>query len=301
LDQLAANIPELIGGSGDLTGSNKTLPKRVAAINRGDFSGRYIHFGVREHGMSGILNGLALHGGLRPYGGTFLVFSDYLRPTIRLAAMMALPVIYVFSHDSIGLGEDGPTHQPIEHLMSLRVIPNLTVFRPADAAETAAGWRAALENRAGPTALVLTRQGLPTLDRGRYAPAEGAARGGYVLSDADAPRVILIGTGSEVHLALEAQQLLAARGVAARVVSMPSWELFDAQPADYRDQVLPPAVTARVSIEAGARLGWEHYLGLDGIAIGLDHFGASAPYEELYRHLGLTAEAVAAAAERLVG
>jgi transketolase len=301
LTALSQRIPNLIGGSADLTGSNKTLPKGEGHIARDDFSGRYIHFGVREHGMSGILNGMALHGGLRPYGGTFLVFSDYLRPTIRLASMMELPVIYVFTHDSIGLGEDGPTHQPVEHLMALRVIPGLTLIRPGDAGETAMAWRVALENKHGPTALVLTRQGLPTLDRERYAPAEMAARGAYVLSDSDDPAAILIGTGSEVGIALEAQSLLAEKGISARVVSMPSWELFDAQPAGYRESVLPAAIRARVSVEAGAKQGWERYVGRDGIAIGMDRFGASAPYEEIYQKLGITAEAMAAAALELIG
>jgi transketolase len=300
LNAIAPYIPALLGGSGDLTGSNKTDLKGEQHLTRKDFSGRYIHFGVREHGMGGILSGMALHGGIRPYGGTFLVFSDYMRPAIRLAALMGLPVIYVFTHDSIGLGEDGPTHQPIEHLMSLRTIPNLTLFRPADATETAIGWRVALENRHGPTALVLTRQGLPTLDRSRYALAVEAMRGAYVLSDSDDPEVILMATGSEVHLALAAQEQLAEGGVAARVVSVPSWELFAAQPAAYRDLVLPPHVKARVSIEAGVTLGWERYVGADGMAIGLDRFGASAPYQTIYEKLGLTAEAVTDAARKLI-
>ena len=301
LDFIAPRIPYLVGGSADLTGSNKTRPKGAEHISRDDFSGRYIHFGIREHGMSSILNGMALHGGLRPYGGTFLVFSDYLRPTIRLASMMGLPVIYVFTHDSIGLGEDGPTHQPIEQWMSLRMIPRLVTFRPADAAETAVGWQFALKNTAGPTAMALTRQGLPILDRTKYAPAQNALRGAYVLSDADDPQVILIGTGSEVEIALEAQALLAQQGVNARVVSMPSWELFDAQPAEYRESVLPSGVTARVSIEAGVKIGWERYVGPNGLIIGLDHYGASAPYQELYKNFGLTAEAVAEAALGLIG
>ncbi|MGH2536775.1 MAG: transketolase, partial [Candidatus Promineifilaceae bacterium] len=243
LDQLAKNIPELVGGSADLTPSNKTLPKGADNLTHEDFSGRYFHFGIREHGMSGMLSGMALHGGIRPYGGTFLIFSDYLRPTLRLACMMRLPVIYVFTHDSIGLGEDGPTHQPIGHLMSLRAIPGLTLFRPCDAAETTIGWKLALEREDGPLALVLTRQDVPTLDRGRYPPAENARRGAYVLSDVKDPAVILIGTGSEVHIALEAQGLLKEKGIPARVVSMPSWELFDAQPAEYRRSVLPERIT----------------------------------------------------------
>jgi transketolase len=301
IDMLAPRIPNLVGGSADLTGSNKTKPKGAGHLSRDDFSGRYIYFGIREHGMSSILNGMALHGGIRPYGGTFMVFSDYLRPTIRLASMMGLPVIYVFTHDSIGLGEDGPTHQPIEQLMSMRLIPGLTVFRPADANETAVGWQVALANKNGPTAFALTRQGLPTLDRSLYPAAENAVKGGYVLSDVEDPAVILLASGSEVHIALEAQASLAEQGVAARVVSMPSWELFDAQPAAYRDSVLPPAVLARVSVEAGVTTGWERYVGPQGKMIGLNRYGASAPYQEVYRNLGLTAEAVAEAAKELVG
>ncbi|MEW5986971.1 MAG: transketolase [Chloroflexota bacterium] len=300
LNAIVPHLPSLLGGSADLTGSNNTLPKGVSYLRRGDFSGRYLHFGIREHGMGGILNGLARHGGVRPYGGTFLVFSDYMRPTIRLAAMMGLPVIYVFTHDSIGLGEDGPTHQPVEHLMSLRAIPRLVVFRPADAWETAAGWRVALARRDGPTALVLTRQKLPVLAPGQVGNVtdgrvERAMRGAYVLRDENEPQAILIGTGSEVHLALAAQELLAAQSIPARVVSMPSWELFEQQPAAYRESVLPSNVTARVSIEAGVRLGWERYVGQNGISLGLERFGASAPYETLYREFGLTAEALAAA------
>ncbi|HSM57675.1 MAG TPA: transketolase [Candidatus Sulfomarinibacteraceae bacterium] len=305
LDGLLPHIPWMLGGSADLTGSNKTKAGGITHLTRDDFSGRYIHYGIREHGMGAAMNGMVLHGGLRPYGGTFLIFSDYMRPTIRLAAMMGLPVIYVFTHDSIGLGEDGPTHQPIEQLPSLRAIPNLVTFRPADATETTVGWRVALQRREGPTALVLTRQKLETLDRapdgGRYAPAEEAARGAYVISDADDARAILIGTGSEVHLALAAQELLAQEGVAARVVSMPSWELFAAQPKAYRHSVLPPAITARVAVEAAARLGWERYVGDNGCVVGLDRFGASAPYEEIYEQLGLTAQAVAEAALALLG
>ncbi len=298
LNAIAPRLPMLIGGSADLTPSNNTLPKDEQSLSRDDFSGRYIRFGVREHGMGGILNGLALHGGVRPYGGTFLVFSDYMRPSIRLAALMGLPVIFVFTHDSIGLGEDGPTHQPVEHVTSLRLIPNLVVFRPADAAETAVGWRIALSRKDGPTALVLTRQAVPVLDRTRYAPAEGAARGAYILADGDDPQVILIAAGSEVHLALESRELLAAQGLRARVVSMPSWELFDAQPAAYREAVLPSGTRRRVAIEAGATLAWSRYAGLDGEVVGIDRFGASAPYQALYRQFGLTAEAVVEAARR---
>ncbi len=293
LDALFPHLPTLIGGSADLTGSNKTLPNGVAHLTRDDFSGRYLYFGIREHGMGGILNGMALHGGVRPYGGTFFVFSDYMRPAIRLAALMGLPVIYVFTHDSIGLGEDGPTHQPIEQLMSLRGMPNLVIFRPADARETMVGWQAALENRSGPIALLLTRQNVPTLPQDHITGPDGAIRGGYVLSDAANAQVILIGTGSEVHIALAAQQLLAEQDVAARVVSMPSWELFERQPAAYREAVLPPAIMARVAVEAGATFGWARYVGAEGAVVGLDRFGASAPYETLYEQFGLTAAAVA--------
>lgn len=300
LNAIAPHMPQLLGGSGDLTGSNKTDLKGEAPLSGADFSGRYIHFGIREHGMGGILSGMALHGGVRPYGGTFLVFSDYMRPAIRLAALMGLPVIYVFTHDSIGLGEDGPTHQPVEQLMALRAIPNLTVIRPAEATETAVAWRVALENQHGPTALALTRQGVPTLDRGRYAPADGLARGAYVLSEVEKPQAILIGTGSEVQIALDAQALLTKQGVAVSVVSMPSWELFERQSLEYRNSVLPPTISARVAVEAGVTFGWERYVGLEGKAIGLDRFGASAPYEIIYEKLGIAADAMAQAALSLV-
>jgi transketolase len=300
LNAIAPRLSMLLGGSADLTGSNNTQPKDEKSLTRHDFSGRYIHFGVREHGMGGILNGIALHGGARPYGGTFLIFSDYMRPAIRLAALMELPVIFVFTHDSIGLGEDGPTHQPVEHLTSLRAIPNVAVFRPADAAEMAVGWRVALGRRHGPTALVLTRQTVPVIDRTRYASAAGAALGAYVLSEVDDPQVILIATGSEVHIALEAQQLLAVQNIRARIVSMPCWELFEAQSTAYRESVLPPRLRERVAVEAGATLAWGRYVGLDGAVVGLDRFGASAPYHAIYRELGLTAEAVVAATRRVV-
>ena len=298
LEAIAPRIPTLIGGSADLTPSNNTLPKGERPLQRGDLSGRYIHFGVREHAMGGILNGLSLHGGLFPYGGTFLVFSDYMRPSIRLAAIMHQPVIYIFTHDSVGLGEDGPTHQPVEHLASLRAMPNLVVIRPADATETVEAWRIALSRRDGPTALALTRQALPVLDRSVLAPADGVACGGYVLLDAPNPSVILIGSGSEVHLALDAHKLLAGRGVTARVVSLPSTDLFDRQPAEYREAVLPAGIKARVAVEAGATFGWERYVGDHGTVIGLNRFGASAPYKVIFQNLGLTAEAVATAALR---
>ncbi|MCB8921803.1 MAG: transketolase [Ardenticatenaceae bacterium] len=298
LNAFARVVPELLGGSADLTGSNKTDLKGEADVQKGHWDGRYLRFGVREHGMGAIMNGMALHGGIIPYGGTFLVFSDYMRPAVRLAALMEQQVIYVFTHDSIGLGEDGPTHQPIEQLAALRAIPNLVVLRPADAWETAVAWQTAIARRNGPTALALTRQNLPVLDR---AVAQGAAKGGYVLADAANPQVILLGSGSEVQIALDAQKLLAEKGVSARVVSMPSWELFDAQPQDYRDSVLPPTVTARVAIEAGVTLGWQRYVGSDGAVIGIDHFGASAPFERIYAEFGLTPQAMVAAALEMVG
>jgi len=296
LNAIASQVPALLGGSADLTPSNKTDLKGEGDLRRGDFSGRYVRYGIREHAMGAIMNGMALHGGVRPYGGTFLVFSDYMRPSIRLAAIMEAPVIYVFTHDSIGVGEDGPTHQPVEHLMALRAIPNLTVIRPADPTETAAAWLAALENKKGPTALALTRQNLPNLN----GTIGDALRGGYVLADADAPQVILIGTGSEVQLALAAREMLAAEGIAARVVSMPSFELFAAQPEEYRESVLPRGVRARVSVEAGITEGWERFVGLDGLSVGINRFGASAPYEVVFRELGITAEAVAGAARAVL-
>jgi transketolase len=302
LDVLAARIPALIGGSADLTPSNNTKAQGWEPIAPGRYSGRYIHYGVREHAMAACMNGLALHGGLRPYGGTFLIFSDYMRPSVRLAALSHIGVIFVFTHDSIGLGEDGPTHQPIEQLAGLRAIPNLLVVRPADAGETVEAWKLALARRDGPTALALTRQALPVLARsgpGALAPAAGLQRGGYVLSDVADPDTLLLASGSEVHLALAAQALLAARGGRARVISMPCPTLFDRQPLEYREQVLPAGITRRVAVEAAAPLGWERYTGLGGAVIGLERFGASAPYQTIYAHLGLTAERIADTALRL--
>jgi transketolase len=301
LNAIAAHVPYLLGGSADLTGSNNTALKGQTPLSRDDFSGRYIHYGIREHGMGGIMNGMALHGGVRPYGGTFLVFSDYMRGSIRLAALMGLPVIYVFTHDSIGLGEDGPTHQPIEQLMSLRAIPGLTVIRPCDAVEVAEAWQIALENKSGPTALVLTRQAVPTLNHVQSQITGSVANGAYVIKQPTRqPQVLLMGTGSEVHIALEAEKLLAEQGVGVQVVSIPSWELFAQQPDVYRNTVLPPHIKARVSIEAGVTLGWERYIGDGGTAVGLDRFGASAPYKTIYEKLGLTAEAVSQAALALI-
>ena len=303
LNALAPHVTNLIGGSADLAPSNKTEIKGESDFQPTDYRGRNLRFGVREHAMGSIMNGMALHGGLIPYGGTFLVFSDYMRPAIRLAALMSQKVIYVFTHDSIGLGEDGPTHQPIEQVAALRMIPNLTVIRPCDANETAEAWRIALAEVSGPVALALTRQGVPVLDRENYGSAENLSKGGYVLCDAPEgnPDMILIATGSEVEIALDAASTLQEKGISPRVVSMPSWELFEKQPAAYREHVLPPHIEKRVSIEAGVTLGWERYVGMKGIAIGLDHFGASAPYKTLYEKFGLTPERVVERALSLAG
>lgn len=288
LEAIVGKIPTLLGGSADLTPSNNTKPTHAKHIQRDDFSGTYLHFGVREHAMGGIMNGLALHG-LRPYGGTFLVFSDYMRPTIRLAAFMRLPVIYVFTHDSIGLGEDGPTHQPSEHITALRAIPNLVVIRPADGNETVQAWKFALARRDGPTALLLSRQPIPFT-----TPVNNdLARGAYILADDATPKIVLIATGSEVALAMEARQKLAEQGIAARVVSMPSWELFDAQPREYRQHVLPPHLP-RLAIEAGVTLAWGRYVGDHGAVIGLDRYGASGPYKVLFRELGFNVDNIVA-------
>ncbi|MBI5957278.1 MAG: transketolase [Chloroflexi bacterium] len=302
LNAIAKYLPGLIGGSADLEPSNKTALKGYPYFQADQHDGRNFHFGVREHGMGGIINGMAAHGGLMPYGATFLIFSDYMRGSMRVASLSHYPVVYVFTHDSIGLGEDGPTHQPIEHTMSLRLIPNLEVFRPADPNETAAAWRCAIENRDRPSALLLTRQNVPVIDPS-CGVAEGVARGAYVVACAPEDRidVILIGTGSEVSIAIDAQKLLAEKGVAARVVSMPCWERFARQPQAYRDSVLPPRVTARVSIEAGVTTGWQQWVGSQGAMLGIDHFGASAPYKELYKQFGLTAEHLAEQALALLG
>ena len=302
LNAIAGELPTLVGGSADLAPSNKTMLDGYDAFQVDSYGGRNVHFGVREHAMGGILNGMALHGGVIPYGGTFLVFSDYMRPSVRLAALMELPVIYVWTHDSIWIGEDGPTHQPVEHLAALRAVPNLHVVRPADANETAVAWRSALKHRDGPTALVLTRQSLPVLDRDALAGAEGAARGGYVLSEAPEgyPEVVLIATGSEVHLALDAQARLSEKGVQARVVSMPCWACFEAQPQSYRDEVLPPDISARLAVEAGSSFGWERYVGCQGEVMGIDRFGASAPFKDLMESFGFTAEVVAERAQALL-
>ena len=302
LNALAPVVRTLIGGSADLAPSTNTILKGCGDFTAAHPEGRNLHFGVRELGMAGVLNGMALHGGVRPYGATFLVFSDYARPAMRLAALMGLPVVYVFTHDSIGLGEDGPTHQPVEHLAALRAIPGLVVIRPADAAETAAACRTALLRRGGPTALVLTRQKVPALARAATGAAEGVARGGYVLEEATggSPRVVLLGTGSEVALCVAARALLEREGIPARVVSVPSLELFAAQAADYRAAVVPAAVRARVAVEAGRSVGWHRWVGDGGDVVALDHFGASAPAERLFAEYGFTPEHVAARARALL-
>ncbi len=299
LELLVPAMPELLGGSADLTGSNLTAVKASASVD-GNPGGNYVHYGVREFGMAALMNGITLHGGFIPYGGTFAVFTDYARSGIRMSALMKARVIYVLTHDSIGLGEDGPTHQPIEHAGSLRLIPNLDVWRPCDSVETAIAWRAGIERTGGPTALLLSRQNLPQLTRSAATEA-AIARGGYVLTDSAAqPQVVLIGTGSEVGLALEAQKLLADEGVAARVVSMPCTSVFDRQEPDWRAQVLPPGVP-RVAVEAGQPDCWRKYVGLEGAAIGISSFGESAPAGKLYAYFGLTAEAIAAAARDAIG
>ena len=301
MNTIAPRLHSLMGGSADLSPSTKTILADKGDFNADNYGGHNLHFGIREHVMGGVANGMSLHGGIIPYTATFLIFYDYMRPPVRLAALMGLRVIFIFTHDSVGLGEDGPTHQPIEQLLGLRAVPGLVTLRPADATETAEAWKVALQRRHGPTALALSRQNLPVLDRETLAPASGVSRGGYVLWQAgDATDVILIGTGSEVHIALEAGKLLQVKNVSARVVSLPSWELFDAQPVDYRDSVLPPAIRKRVSIEAGAKLGWERYVGSDGVIIGLARFGASAPAPVIYEQLGLTARHMADEALRLV-
>lgn len=302
LQALGAVIPELWGGSADLAGSNNTTIDKTSSflpagnpLPEADPYGRTVHYGIREHAMGSTMNGIALHGNTRIYGGTFLVFSDYMRPAVRLAALMQVPVTYVWTHDSIGLGEDGPTHQPVEHLAVLRAIPGLNVVRPADANETAIAWREILKRhgKGAPHGLALTRQGVPT-----YEPDEGAAKGGYVLFEAEGgePQVVLIGTGSEVQLAVEARERLQAEGIATRVVSMPSVEWFEEQDQAYRDSVLPPSVKARVAVEAGIGLTWHRFVGEAGRIVSLEHFGASADAKVLFREFGFTADAVATAA-----
>lgn len=302
MNAIAEKVHFLIGGSADLAPSTKTLLNDRGDYSADDYGGRNLHFGVREHAMGAIANGVALHGGVIPYTATFLIFYDYMRPAVRLGALMGLQAIYIFTHDSIGLGEDGPTHQPIEHLAAMRAVPGLTLIRPADATETAGAWKAALLRKDGPTALIFSRQGLPVLDHEQSVADNGVLHGGYVLWESkpdEQPNVILIGTGSEVHIALEAGRLLEEQNVTSRVVSLPSWERFQSQPVEYRDAVLPPTVRARVSIEAASPFGWERYVGTEGLAIGLDRFGASAPAGALYKELGFTAEHMAEEAARL--
>ncbi len=298
---LSAELPGLVGGAADLAPSTRTLISKSTDIARGRYQGRNLRFGVREHAMGGMVNGISLHGGFIPYGATFLIFSDYMRPSIRLAAIMRQPVIYVFTHDSVFLGEDGPTHEPIEHLAALRAIPHLTVIRPADAAETAVAWMAAVERKDGPTALILTRQNLPVLDRAELAPAELLLRGGYILRDAADPELILIASGSEVYVALGAARLLEQEGRRVRVVNLASRELFEEQPKDYRKSVLPPSLPRRLAVEAAASFGWERYLGDQGEMHGIDEFGHSAPWKVIADKLGFTAEAIAAQARRMLG
>ncbi len=302
LNAIAQRVPELVGGDADLSVSTQTALSGAGSFDGQSGAGRNFHFGVREHAMAAIANGMAYHGGVRPYVATFFVFSDYMRPAVRLAALSRLPVLFVWTHDSVAVGEDGPTHQPVEHLMSLRAMPNLAMVRPADPTETVEAWRWAMQHRRGPVGLVLTRQKVPVIDRNRFASAAGLARGGYVLADAEGgdPQAIIIATGSEVHLALAAWERLTKAAIRTRVVSMPCWEAFAEQSQAYRDMVLPPAVTARVSAEAGVTLGWERWVGAAGIAIGLEGFGASAPAAVNMERFGLTPDRVVDAVRRLV-
>jgi transketolase len=301
INAIAKKLPELMGGSADLASSTNTIIKGEPSFSAESYAGRNFHFGIREHGMASIMNGMSLFGGIIPYGATFLIFSDYMRPPVRLACIMERHVIYVYTHDSIGLGEDGPTHQPIEQLSALRAIPHITLIRPADASETAEAWRAALKHK-GPVALVLTRQKLPFIDRSKYASASGLARGAYVLADSPggAPQIVLMSTGSEVSLILDAQKKLEAGGIRARAVSMPSHELFARQDQAYRDSVLPTGVK-RVAIEAAHPMSWYRWVGDDGVIIGIERFGASAPAPTIYAHLGITADRVVETAKKIVG
>jgi transketolase len=300
LDALMPKLPLVIGGSADLTPSNNTRFKGAVDFNPAHREGRYIRYGVREHAMGAVMNGMSVSDMVIPYGGTFFVFSDYMRPALRLASLSKYPVIFVYTHDSIGLGEDGPTHQAVEHLASLRAMPGLITIRPSDATETMAAWKFALEHRSGPVALALTRQKLPVIDRTKFAAAHNLERGGYILIGAPDPSLILIGTGSEVSLALSAYETLTAEGVKARVVSLPSWELFENQPDAYRESVLPAVVTARVGVEAGVKLGWERYIGMRGEFVGMRSYGASAPVEDVFKGFGITAGAVVDAARKVL-
>ena len=301
LNHIAKYIPQLMGGSADLTPSNNTLPAGEESFSPENPKGRYIRYGVREHGMAAIMNGMALHGGVLPYSGTFFVFSDYMRPAMRMSALMEQQVVYVLTHDSIGLGEDGPTHQPEAHLWAYRMIPNMTVIRPMDANETAEAWKSALKNKKGPTCLVLTRQNLPVYDRAGlgWAKSEEAQKGGYVLCEDKDFEAIIIATGSELELAVEAKTKLNEQGVKVRIVSMPSTNIFDEQPQEYKESVLPKNILKRVAVEAGVTLGWYKYVGLEGRVIGLDRFGASAPYKTLYKEFGITTDAIVEAVNSL--
>lgn len=301
LNSISKEIPNLIGGSADLTGSNNTDFKDSGIFDASDRKGRYIHYGVREHAMAAALNGLALHGGVFPYGGTFLVFSDYNKPSIRIAALSKIPSIFVFSHDSIGLGEDGPTHQPIEHLAAMRATPNVHLYRPADANETSICWKCALERDNGPSLLALTRQSLPVLDRSKYESVKGAEKGGYVIKkeSGKVSDIVMLSTGSEVHITLRAAELLEEAGISTRVVSLPCIDLFEEQSQEYIDSVIPPSVKKRVSVEAGTTFGWHRWVGSDGLALGIDTFGLSAPYEQAYDHFGLTPEKITERAKEL--
>jgi transketolase len=292
MNAIAKRVPWLLGGSADLETSNKTKIDGESSFEADNYGGRILRFGVREMGMGGILNGMAASG-LRVFGGTFMVFSDYMRGAVRLACIMELPVTYVWTHDSIAVGEDGPTHEPVEQVMSLRLMPYMRLIRPADANETAVAWQLAMESKKHPMALALTRQAIPTFDRTKYASAEGVRRGAYTFSDVEGtPDVLLIGTGSELQLALEAQTKLAAEGIKARVISFPCWDLFEEQSAEYKESVLPTAVRARVAVEAGVPTGWERYVGLDGKIVGQKQFGASGPAKEVFKHFGFTVENV---------
>jgi transketolase len=303
INALAERLPELIGGSADLTPSNNTWINNSPSFQANNRLGRNFHFGVREHGMGAIVNGMTLHGGVIPYAGTFLVFSDYMRPAVRISALSHIPSIWVFTHDSIGLGEDGPTHQPVEHLAALRAIPNLIVIRPADANEVREAWIAAIRNRHQPTAFALTRQAVPVLDRSTFAPASGLQRGAYVLADLGGakPQIILMASGSEVALIVDAGYTLAAEGYNVRLVSFPSWELFEQQDQSYRDEVLPPSIKRRLAVEAGVAQGWHRYVGDQGRIISIERFGASAPYKKIYEEFGLTATNILKEARNLLG
>jgi transketolase len=302
INAIAQSLPSLVGGSADLTPSNNTWIKYSKAFQKDNRSGRYLHFGVREHAMGGIINGIAYHGGFIPFGATFLVFTDYMRGAIRLSALSHLQTIWLMTHDSIGLGEDGPTHQPVEHLAALRAIPNLSVIRPADANETQQAWIAAIRRKNGPTLIALTRQALPVIDRTQYASAEGLHRGAYILKDFghSVPQIILIASGSEVSLILAAAEKLAAEGVCVRTVSMPSWDLFKKQSAEYRESVLPRAIPKRIAVEMAVGMGWEKWVGDEGEIISIEKFGASAPYKVIMENYGFSVEHVVEIARNIL-